>query len=70
MRFRTMRGALQEASRGLRPLVGEHLDVGEAGGVVDADVAELPTSLLLEALLRRSARVRWRLPVTAMAPGR
>jgi hypothetical protein len=24
-------------------LVGEHLDVGEAGGAVDADVDELPT---------------------------
>jgi hypothetical protein len=32
----------QEADRGGRLLVGQDLDVGEAGGVVDADVDALP----------------------------
>src|SRR5215212_6949881 len=35
--------AAEEAGRGRALLVGEHLDVGEPGGVVDGDVDELPT---------------------------
>src|SRR5204863_9737118 len=34
--------AAQEACRGRTFLVGEHLDVGEPGRVVDGDVDELP----------------------------
>jgi hypothetical protein len=33
---------LEEADAGGRLLVGQQLDIGEAGGVVDADVDELP----------------------------
>jgi hypothetical protein len=35
-------GTAQEADDGLGLLVGKHLDVGEAGGVVDADMHALP----------------------------
>ena len=35
-------GAAQKAGGGRGPLVCEHLDVGEPGGVIDADVHELP----------------------------
>ena len=35
-------GPLEEAHRRDRSLVGEHFDVGEAGGVIDADVHVLP----------------------------
>src|SRR3954447_16663269 len=36
--------ALEERDRGGGLLIGEHLDVGQAGSVVDADVHELPAS--------------------------
>ena len=36
--MRTMRRPPQKAGGGLAALVGEHLDVGQAGGVVDANV--------------------------------
>jgi hypothetical protein len=39
-------GAAQEADRGERLLVGEHFDVGQAGGIVDGDVHELPADAL------------------------
>ena len=35
-------GPLEEADDGRRALVGEHLGVGQAGAVIDADVQELP----------------------------
>src|SRR5262245_60875741 len=38
--------ALEEADGGLPALVGEHLDVGETGGVVDGDVGELPAGAI------------------------
>jgi hypothetical protein len=38
--------AAKEADRGDRLLVGEHLDVGQSGGVVDRDVHVLPAHLL------------------------
>ena len=64
-RFEPGDGALQEASRGFARLVGEHLDVGEAGGF-DADVAELPTSLA-EAPVAGSARPNAAVAGDAMA---
>ena len=39
-------GAAEEADRGGRFLVGEHLDVGEPAVVVDADVDVLPADRL------------------------
>jgi hypothetical protein len=45
-------GAAQEADRGGGLFVGQDLDVGEAGGVVDADVDELPADGLLAVLAR------------------
>ena len=36
------RGAAQEGDRGLAALVGQDLDLGEAGGIVDHYVAALP----------------------------
>src|SRR6266542_4398117 len=41
--------ATQEADRGQRLLVGEHLEVGQSAVVVDADVHELIARGLLEA---------------------
>ena len=37
-------GAAQEADRRDRPFIAQDLDVGKAGGVVDADVDELPAT--------------------------
>jgi hypothetical protein len=39
---RERRGAFDRGNR-RSPLVGEHLDVGEAGGLVDADVGRAPS---------------------------
>ncbi len=39
-------GSPQEADRGAGPLIAQDLDVGEAGGVIDADVDELPAGAL------------------------
>ena len=36
-------GSTEEADGGLASFVGQDLDVGEACGVIDADVCELPT---------------------------
>jgi hypothetical protein len=51
-------GALQERGDRLFALVVEHLDVGQAGAVIDADVDELPAD---------SARARRAIAVDAMA---
>jgi hypothetical protein len=55
----------QEADGGGGFLVGEDLDVGQAGGVVDADVHELPADRFL-ALLARAA-LQTPVAVNAMA---
>jgi hypothetical protein len=39
-------GAAEEPDRGERLLVGQDLDVGQAGGIVDGDVHELPADAL------------------------
>ena len=39
-------GAAEEANRGRRPLVVEHLDVRDAGRVVDRDLHELPAEVV------------------------
>jgi hypothetical protein len=39
-------GAAQEADRGRGLLVGEDLGIGQAGGVVDRDVDEVPARLV------------------------
>src|SRR6266540_2835287 len=49
-------GPLEESGGRLAPLVGEHLDVGEPGGVVDADMHVLPAVLEdLAMVARRSS---------------
>ena len=54
-------GAAQEADRRYRLLVLEHLDVGEPGGVVDADVHVLPADRR-GCGVRRSPLTRWPAP--------
>ena len=56
----------QKAGRARRPLVGEDLDVGKAGGVVDADVDEFPADRALDARASVRRRVVPR-PVEALA---
>src|SRR5215211_11179 len=53
-------GAAQEPDRGRGLLVAENLHVGQAGGVVDADMHELPA-------LRRAAPARATVGVLAVA---
>ena len=57
--------AAEEADRGRRFLVLEHLDVGEPGGVVDADVDVLPADRT-----PRRVATRWRRRVAGDAGGR
>jgi hypothetical protein len=52
----------QEGGRGGALLVGQHLDVGEAGGVVDADVEELSEDASATRVeRRRRTGAKWRL---------
>ena len=48
--------AAQEADRGRGLLVGEHLDVGQAGGVIDADVHEFPAAARAAPAVARRGR--------------
>ncbi|MDQ3355684.1 MAG: hypothetical protein M3502_03010 [Actinomycetota bacterium] len=53
-------GAAEEGDRRCRPLVAEHLDVGQAGGVVDADVDD--SQPIPRACPVRLAVIRWPAP--------
>jgi hypothetical protein len=44
-------GAAQEVDSGARALVGEDLDVGQAGAVIDGDVDELPAAVIVASMV-------------------
>lgn len=46
-RVEVAKPAAKEAGRGLGVLIGQHLGVGEPGGVIDHDVDELPALVVL-----------------------